>query len=214
MSIKQTLLEPNAEVVVGVFRTHWRRLILPLLLAAVAISGFLFTAGRAGPLQTALAALVLFGALAVSGVGLAGWWTERTVVTSERVFQRGGLVRINVDEIPLNSIDRVQVTMTALDRALNSGLVIINAGVYGALTLPMIGRPVGLQRAIQEGKRAAPPQARSSQVTARPQPFSYKPPADRDASLERLTQLHVDGVLSDTELMHLVEKLKGTGKAT
>lgn len=227
MSINQALIEPKAEVVIDVFRTHWRRLVWPILLASIALAGFLVVASEADGIQVGLAGAVLAAALFVAGTGIAGWWIERTVVTSERVFQRGGLISVNVEEIPLIAIDRVRLSMTAMDRALNSGAVTINAGVHGVLVLPMMGRPVALQRAIQHGKQSSPefPQqrppssGRTRTVTAPAKPqLDLRPPSAqdgaRDTSLEKLTQLHVDGVLTDTELMHLVDKLRPTDHGT
>jgi uncharacterized membrane protein YdbT with pleckstrin-like domain len=110
-----------------VLRPHVRRLARPALLLLVLAPAAAFAAGSVppGPARapvrfavTALAALV-----AVRWViwPFLLWWNTLYVLTDERFFERGGLVRRSGHDLPLQGVSDVVVAQSFGERLLRSG---------------------------------------------------------------------------------------------
>jgi uncharacterized membrane protein YdbT with pleckstrin-like domain len=130
----------DGEKIVFEMRPHWRSLIVPIivLIATVAVSGYLVGVLDNDGFQSNVQAVVLISALVVV-VGwvlrpFLVWLTTQYVFTNRRVIVRSGLLSRSGRDMPLSRVNNVTFDMTFVDRILNCGqLTIQSAAEQGTL---------------------------------------------------------------------------------
>lgn len=113
---------------------HWRALIVPAGLTPVTIGlgAFLAALVPAGsaqrPLRIAVAVLAL---LALSWLSLwpyLRWRSTHYVISTQRVLLETGVLTRRGRDVPINRINDVSYTRTALDRLWGTGTLVIESG--------------------------------------------------------------------------------------
>ncbi len=182
------------EQVIRVFRPHWRMLILPIAWLVVGILGIILVYQL--PPENTMADLIATGLILVALVPLSfkrliGWWFTPYVLTNERLVVRAGSVARSGIEIPLENINNVLFEQSVLERILRCGdLLIESAGETGQSRLVDIRQPDQFQALLYRTR-----EARSKDMSG----ASSRSEVHPTEHLERLAQLHRDGVLSDEE---------------
>ncbi len=155
----RTRLRAGEEVAL-VARRHWIVLGWPLWLTLFLL-GCLVASGFVDRPWLLPAAGVLFAA---SGLWLLlrwmRWRFDLWAVTSERVIDECGVLRVRVVDSPLDTIHNVTCTQTILGRVLNYGTVDVQtAAEGGASTIPHAAAPGELREtilALKERHRQGP----------------------------------------------------------
>jgi uncharacterized membrane protein YdbT with pleckstrin-like domain len=125
----------------------WCVLLLTIAAAAeIYLHGYNLLAAAAG-----VAGLILFLFLMVPV------WTTEIAVTDHRVIFKRGLLRRDVSDLQLRSIEQVGLKQGLLGRLFNMGNVEIHGTGVDDVRLPAIADPVALQRSIQEAMGGAQP---------------------------------------------------------
>jgi uncharacterized membrane protein YdbT with pleckstrin-like domain len=125
----------------------WSVLLLTIAAAAeIYLHGYNLLAAAAG-----VAGLILFLFLMVPV------WTTEIAVTDHRVIFKRGLLRRDVSDLQLRSIEQVGLKQGLLGRLFNMGKVEIHGTGVDDVRLPAIADPVALQRSIQEAMGGAQP---------------------------------------------------------
>lgn len=143
------------EKIVFEMRPHWRSLIVPILvlLATVAVSGYLVALLDNEGFQSNVQAVVLISALVI----ILGWvvrpfltWlTSQYVFTNRRVIVRSGLLSRSGRDMPLSRVNNVTFDKTLIDRILNCGqLTIQSAAEQGTLVISAVPNVETIQRDI------------------------------------------------------------------
>jgi uncharacterized membrane protein YdbT with pleckstrin-like domain len=110
-----------------VLRPHVRRLARPVLVLLVLAPAAAFTAGAVpsgaarAPVRLAVTALALVVAVRWVIWPFLLWWNTLYVLTDERFFERGGLVRRTGHDLPLQGVSDVVVAQSFGERLLRSG---------------------------------------------------------------------------------------------
>ncbi|WP_082092099.1 PH domain-containing protein [Demequina pelophila] len=136
MAYPRNLLAPDEKVVVDA-HTHWKALVLPVIVAVLAIAAgvtaFVWTDGAA--IGTAARTTILI-VVAVVLVAAVAWWavapyirwaTTHFVVTDRRVIYRTGVFTKSGIDIPLVRINSVQFRHGFVDRMFKAGTLIIES---------------------------------------------------------------------------------------
>lgn len=143
MAFSEKLLGQGEHVVLHL-RTHWKVLILPVLvflvlcLAAGAGIGILVPAVSEGSRQILMwviigLALVLFVAFTL--LPLMRWATTTFTITNKRLITRRGILNKSGHDFPLIRINNVEYQRSLLDRMLGCGTVTLMTAADDPLTL-------------------------------------------------------------------------------
>ena len=189
----------EGESVVTSFRQHWKLLIVPLgwfILALITI-GFVQWLFQG---KWDLSALAWVGTLAVIGAviwfvvrPIVSWLTTRYVLTNERLITRRGLLAKSGVEIPLERITNVNFSQTMVERALGAGdLLVESAGMSGQSRFANIPHPDDFATLLYKTREERSFHMEGGGVVA-------AAPPDATEQLQRLKQLHIDGILTDEE---------------
>jgi len=156
MGISPKLLSPGEHVIAST-RTHWKALVVPVLILIVtcAAAGFLIAVLPDGSAHTLLLLLVVVVAAAVviwfSIRPFLVWITASYTVTNRRLINRSGVFVRKGRDIPLYRINDVSYERGVLDRMLGCGtLVISDASEQGRSVLPDVPRVEKLQLLITD----------------------------------------------------------------
>jgi len=156
MAISSKLLSPGEHVIAST-RTHWKALVLPVLILIItcAVAGFLI-----GVIPDGAAHGPLLIAVIVVGVAIMIWFTVRHVliwltasytVTNRRLINRSGVFVRKGRDIPLHRINDVSYERGVIDRLLGCGtLVISDASEQGRSVLPDVPHVEKLQLLITD----------------------------------------------------------------
>jgi uncharacterized membrane protein YdbT with pleckstrin-like domain len=154
MAISPKLLGEGEHVIVST-RTHWKALVLPVLVLLVtcAVAGFLIAILPSGDSHQALVWIVLAVALLVVLYACVRpflvWLTASYTVTNRRLINRSGVLTRRGRDIPLHRINDVKYERGVLDRILGCGtLVISDASEEGRSVLPDVPHVEQLQLQI------------------------------------------------------------------
>ncbi len=156
MGISEKLLS-EGEHVIAETRTHWKALILPVvvLIVTCGVAGFLLAIvpdGDTGTISTwgvLIVAVVIIGWLAVWPFLV--WLTAFYTVTNRRLINRSGVFTRVGRDIPLHRINDVSYERDLIDRFLGCGtLVISDASEQGRSVLPDVPRVEKLQLVITD----------------------------------------------------------------
>ncbi len=154
---RATLLLPAWPVVLG---------LMALVGVPVAQSARLLPGSVAG---VALAALGLATLLVLGRWGGATaypWWCTRAIITDRRVMVQRGGIALDVQEIPLGSVQSARVELRTFgELLLGYGRVTITAGGGAPLTLPALARPQAFANLVMQARAThAPPAAASAPI--------------------------------------------------
>ncbi len=188
----------DGEEVVTSFRQHWKLLIIPIgwFILALAVVGFVIWIDWWQPLEWVIYLIVIGGAIWFIVRPIVSWATTLYVLTNERLITRHGLIAKSGVEIPLERITNVNFSQTVIERLLGAGdLLVESAGTGGQSRFSNIPHPdefAALLYKVRE-QRSVELQGGGTAAPAAPAP------ADATERLQRLKQLHNDGVLTDEE---------------
>jgi uncharacterized membrane protein YdbT with pleckstrin-like domain len=156
MGISPKLLSEGEHVIVST-RTHWKALVVPVIVLIVTcgIAGFLLAVLPDGSGHDILLWIVLVAAAIV-----VIWWAVRPflvwltasyTVTNRRLINRSGVFTRRGRDIPLHRINDVKYERGILDRLLGCGtLVISDASEAGRSVLPDVPKVESLQLVITD----------------------------------------------------------------
>jgi uncharacterized membrane protein YdbT with pleckstrin-like domain len=187
------------EKIVRQFRPHWRLLFIPMAWVVAGIVAIVLVYQVIPPSNgkaDLITSLVVVAALVPLSVWpIVTWWFTHYILTTERLITRSGVIARNGIEIPLVSVNNVIFSQNALERMLRSGdLLIESAGRDGQSRFSDIPDPEEFQALLYK--------TRDDQSKARYRDEGAaiaEANADPSTRLERLTQLHRDGVINDEE---------------
>lgn len=183
------------EVIEAEFRPHWSGIIREGLIVLAGIAAAIVVAIFDGPewVYAVIAGLVF---LLVIG-GIIKWANTLHVITNERLIYRAGFIAKQGTEIPLEVIQNVAFNQTIFERVFGTGdLMIESAGTHGQTRYRDIPRPEAIQSLIYKMREE---RMRSADAGG---------PGDASLSrLERLSRLHDQGKLSDSEFEEQKAKL-------
>jgi len=199
------------ETIVTSFRQHWKLLIIPLgwFILAMAIIAFVLTRGWWAAAKWTIVLVVVGAAMWFIVRPIISWATTRYVLTTERLMTRRGLIAKSGVEIPLERITNVNFNQSVFERMLGAGdLLVESAGMGGQSRFSNIPHPDDFAALLYKVR-----EERSVSLQGMPQaaPAAVAPEAPSDATerLQRLKQLHNDGVLTDAEYEEKRAKLVG-----
>ncbi len=124
------------------------------------------------------------------------WSTTSFVITTDRLINRSGVLTRSGIEIPLERVNTVFFKQTLFERMIGSGdLVIESAGEQGAQMVDNIRKPLNVQNEIyrQMENNENRKFDRVGRNMGGPAPTSIP------AQIEKLAELHQQGVLTDHE---------------
>lgn len=131
MALKEKHLADGEEIQLDL-RTHWKALVLPLLLLAVLIAIVATTAVLTQDAGWGTWAVVAVGVVAVvlavigTLIPIWRWNSSRYVFTNRRVSYRHGLLTKKGRDIPLYRINDVAIEKGPIDRLLGCGTLVIS----------------------------------------------------------------------------------------
>lgn len=156
MTISAKLLSPGEHVIIST-RTHWKALVVPVLvlLLTCGATGFLLAVLPSGSWHTigVLAVLVVAAAVVIwfTVRPFLVWVTASYTVTNRRLINRSGVFVRRGRDIPLHRINDVSHERGVLDRMLGCGtLVISDASEEGRSVLPDVPDVESLQLKITD----------------------------------------------------------------
>ena len=199
------------ETIVTSFRQHWKLLVIPIawFILAMAILIFVLTRGWWTAAKWLIVVAVVGAAVWFIVRPIVSWATTRYVLTTHRLITRRGLLAKSGVEIPLERITNVNFNQTVFERMLGAGdLVVESAGMGGQSKFTNIPHPddfAALLYKIREERTVA----LQGRPHAAPEAAPQAPPTDATQRLQRLKQLHNEGVLTDAEYEEKRAKLVG-----
>lgn len=156
MGISPKLLSPGEHVIAST-RTHWKALVVPVLVLIVtcAAAGFLIVVLPSGSAHTILLAIVLIvAAIIIVWFTIRPalvWLTASYTVTNRRLINRSGVFVRKGRDIPLHRINDVSYERGILDRLLGCGtLIVSDASDQGRSVLPDVPHVERLQLVITD----------------------------------------------------------------
>jgi uncharacterized membrane protein YdbT with pleckstrin-like domain len=152
----ESVLTKDEQVVLHL-HPHWKALIRPIFVVAVAIAAVVLAAIFLPAAGWSTVLLYVVGALALVAVAWLAFWpwlvwrTTHYVFTNERVILRTGVFSRNGRDIPLGRVNDVSFSHGVIDRLLGCGtLTIESAGERGQVVLTDIPRVEKTQSELYE----------------------------------------------------------------
>jgi membrane protein YdbS with pleckstrin-like domain len=158
------------------------------------------------------------------------WFFAHFILTDRRLILSQGIINKSTMAMPLEQLNDVRTSQNAWERIFNYGDVVIEtAGEFGQQPFTNIGHPLEVKKQIFEqrkiyeeqqetrrGKEMAQEMATVMQTQApAPPPAAAPAAAPVETSvverLEKLTELHASGALSDAEFQKAKEELLEIG---
>lgn len=184
------------EQIVLDLRPHWWYFV-PQVLALVAViaigvAGLVFGAPQI--LQIAAAVLIV-AVLIWFLIRYVVWSTTSFVITTDRLINRSGVLTRSGIEIPLERVNTVFFKQTIFERMIGSGdLAIESAGEQGAQMVDNIRKPLNVQNEIYR-QMENNENRKFDRVGRNMAPAQTSIPSQ----IEKLAELHQQGVLTDQE---------------
>jgi membrane protein YdbS with pleckstrin-like domain len=198
MAYPERLLTDD-ETIVREFRPHWRMLLIPVLWVIAGIFAVWLVyqvPPDNGTVDLVTSGVVVIALIPAAIIPFISWWFTGYILTSERLITRNGILSRSGIEIPLENINDVMFSQNVFERILKSGdLLIESAGESGQSRFSDIPNPEDFQSLLY---RTREQRTRGGPTTTPPAPITSRDTDSMD-KLERLTQLHRDGVISDEE---------------
>lgn len=202
MGYPQRLLS-EGEVIETEFRPHWSRILREGLIVLVGIALGVLAALFDLPAWSyaVIAGLVV---LLIIG-GLVTWVNTLHVVTNERLIYRAGFIGKQGTEIPLEVIQNVAFNQTIFERIFGTGdLMVESAGTHGQTRYSDIPKPEAVQSLIYRVRETRMQQIESGNVGG-----GTSQGESTASQLQKLSELHDQGKLSDSEFEAEKAKLLG-----
>jgi uncharacterized membrane protein YdbT with pleckstrin-like domain len=202
MGYPRKLLSSGEEILTE-FRPHWSRLLKQGLLTILVVVLIALVATRSFDAKAwVISALVVLWFIVVIAE-FVRWWTDKHVITNERLIHRSGLISKKGTEIPLEVINDVTFQQSAFERIVGSGdLLIESAGTHGQSSYSDIPHPEHVQKQIYEAREARMAVMRSGSAPA-------AAATNTASQLETLSRLHDEGKLTNEEFEAEKRKLIG-----
>ncbi len=126
----------------------------PLIVTAAALTGLVLIANTwSWPRHHAvLLSLVVIIPAAVLGGRLLRWQSHKIVVTSQRIIERGGVLRRRLVSFELIDIHATHLDQRLLERMARRGFVVLEMG-GGTVVLERVRRPDALLRVIDHQRQ-------------------------------------------------------------
>ncbi len=216
MAFPRNLLNQNEELVLDL-RPHWLFLAkaTAALVGAVVLSLLaLFVLDTDGTIHSVLqivCAVAVIGALGWFGWTYATWNTTNFVLTSDRIVTRRGVLSKQGVEIPLERVNTVFFKQSIFERMVGGGdLAIESAGERGTESFTDIRKPSIVQKEIyvqmEANENRKFDKVHSAVAAAQAAvPTGHSIPEQ----IEKLSELHQRGVLSDAEFQQKKAELLG-----
>jgi len=211
MPFPRRLLIEGEDLVLDL-RPHWIALVMPSVVTALVVVGYVLALGYA-PDDGTGRSVVVWGALVVGLAVLVGyplrafiaWATSNFAVTTDRIIHREGFIAKRSMEIPLEAINDVRFQQSILERVVGAGdLVIQSASEYGRNVFANVRNPEHVQRTIyQQGEANKKRMYQSGSSAASPSAPSVT------TELQRLADLRDKGVLTEAEFQNQKKKVLG-----
>lgn len=196
----------DGEIVVTSFRQHWKLLIVPiawfvLALIVIGLIEWVLPNGDAWDWLQWAATLAVIGAAVWFVVRpIVSWLTTRYVLTNERLITRSGLIAKSGIEIPLERITNVNFSQSAIERMLGAGdLLVESAGTTGQSKFSNIPNPDNFATLLYKVREERSVSMQGTTVV--------EAGPDATERLQRLKELHEQGILSDEEYEAKRQKL-------
>lgn len=210
MGYPERLLSDD-EVIESQFRPHWSGILREglVVLGGIALAVVLAIVDSPPWAYLALAVVVL---LLIIG-GVIRWANTLHVITNERLIYRAGFIAKRGTEIPLEVIQNVAFGQTILERVFGTGdLMIESAGAHGQTRYKDIPNPERVQSLIYRVREIRMAQVESGRGASAPDGADWNAPSAGESiasQLEKLSRLHDEGELTDTEFQAEKAKLLG-----
>ncbi|HEU4355052.1 MAG TPA: PH domain-containing protein [Actinomycetota bacterium] len=211
MPFPRRLLIEGEQLVLDL-RPHWIALVMPGLVTALVLIGYLVVLGYA-PDEGAARSAIVWGGL-VLGLAVLIWYplrafiawaTSNFAVTTDRIIHREGFIAKRSMEIPLEAINDVRFQQSVLERMVGAGdLVIQSASEYGRNVFANVRNPEHVQRTIYQQGEANKQRMYQGGGSA---PSPSAPSVTTE--LQRLAELRDRGVLTEAEFQNQKKKILG-----
>ncbi|HET9723409.1 MAG TPA: PH domain-containing protein [Actinomycetota bacterium] len=211
MPFPRRLLIEGEELVLDL-RPHWIALVMPSLVTALVVIGYLVALGYA-PDDGAARSAIVWGGL-VLGLAVLVWYplrafiawaTSNFAVTTDRIIHREGFIAKRSMEIPLEAINDVRFQQSVLERVVGAGdLVIQSASEYGRNVFANVRNPEHVQRTIYQQGEANKQRMYQGGGSG---PSRSAPSVTTE--LQRLAELRDRGVLTEAEFQNQKKKILG-----
>lgn len=192
------------ETVVLDLHPHWRIFLAPiglLVVALAALAAVVWVIEPTEPLLVYAAGIPAAGALVWFGVRYTVWVTTHFVVTTDRVIYRSGVISKAGQNIPLERINNVAFSQSALERILRVGdLVIESAGESGRQVFDDVLDPSKVENRIY---------ATMEQAKERDDTRAARAGISVADELGKLEQLRRQGVITESEFQAQRTRLLG-----
>lgn len=210
MPFPRRLLIEGEELVLDL-RPHWIALVMPGVVTALVVIGYLVALGYA-PDEGAGRSAIVWGGL-VLGLAVLVWYplrafiawvTSNFAVTTDRIIHREGFIAKRSMEIPLEAINDVRFQQSILERMVGAGdLIIQSASEYGRNVFANVRNPEHVQRTIyQQGELNKQRMYQGDTGPSRSAPSVT-------TELQRLAELRDRGVLTEAEFQNQKKKILG-----
>ncbi|OFW79288.1 MAG: hypothetical protein A2Z48_04145 [Actinobacteria bacterium RBG_19FT_COMBO_70_19] len=212
MPFPRRLLIEGEELVLDL-RPHWIALVMPSVVTALVIVGYILALAYA-PDDGGGRSVAVWGAFVV-GLAILAWYplrafiawaTSNFAVTTDRIIHREGFIAKRSMEIPLEAINDVRFQQSILERIVGAGdLVIQSASEYGRNVFANVRNPEHVQRTIyQQGE------ANKKRMYQGGSGGGSSPSAPSvTTELQRLADLRDKGVLTEAEFQNQKKKILG-----
>ncbi|MEN8233816.1 MAG: PH domain-containing protein [Actinomycetota bacterium] len=197
-------LSDDEHVIVS-FRQHWKLLIIPIgwFVLGVVLIGLVIAIFPWPLAEWFFTLIVLGGGVWLIVRPVVDWIVTRYVLTNERLMTRKGLIAKSGIDLPLERVTNVNFSQTVLERLLGGGdLLVESAGATGQSRFSNIPRPDEFAKVLYKAR-----EERTLALQGRVVETSAAAAKDPTEQLQRLKQLHDDGVLSDEEFAAKRQKL-------
>lgn len=196
MPFPQENLNADEQIVLDL-RPHWWFFAKQALVLFVAIALGIVTLIFGLPsIVQILAAAIILGALTYFLVRYAVWSTTNFVITTDRLIDRSGVLNRQGVEIPLERVNTVFFKQTIFARIIGSGdLIIESAGEQGSQLVSAIRKPLNVQNEIYRQME----NNENRKFDRVGQNFSAPTDTSIPGQIEKLAELHRQGVLTDAE---------------
>lgn len=220
MGYPERLLSED-EVIEAQFRPHWSGIIREGLIALAGIVLAIVLA-LVADLPGWVYVGIILAVIIFTIRGLIEWWHTLHVITTERMIYRAGWIAKKGTEIPLEVIQNVAFNQTIIERIFGTGdLMVESAGTHGQTRYRDIPNPEAVQSLIYKMReermnpQPEPPEREPTPIfedepTAPPPISTASSSGESSASqLEKLSQLHDQGKLTDQEFESEKRKILG-----
>jgi uncharacterized membrane protein YdbT with pleckstrin-like domain len=194
MAYPTTLLAEGEEIIRET-RLHWVALFKEILYTA-GLLVVIIVLSLAFDLWGWFYALLILGWAVLCFRGVSNWFTSELVLTNRRVIFRRGLISKKGYEIPVDRVQDVGFSQSALQRMVGSGDLLVESGASdGRTALRNVPDALGMKQLITQARESRIDQ-RLSQAGQGARPDTGQ---SRVEQLATLARLHEQGSLTDEE---------------